>query len=123
VEGEGVLVDGGLLNEVPADVVRAMGADVVLAITLTADRRHDAPPRNVIDVMYYSFDLLLAARTQASLKAADIVVAPDLAGFSYRDLRKTDELFRRGEAAMRAAVGQLKRIIAAASARQGTAAQ
>ena len=123
VEGEGVLVDGGLLNEVPADVVRAMGADVVLAITLTADRRHDAPPRNVIDVMYYSFDLLLAARTQTSLEAADIVVAPDLAGFSFRDLKKTDELFRRGEAAMRASVGQLKRIIAAASARQGTAAQ
>ena len=83
-EGEGVLVDGGLLNEVPADVVRAMGADVVLAVTLTADRRHDAPPRNVLDIIYYSFDLLLASRTQESLKAADIVVAPDLAGFALQ---------------------------------------
>lgn len=111
-EGEGVLVDGGLLNEVPADIVRAMGADVVLAVSLTADRRHDAPPRNVLDIIYYSFDLLLAARTQESLKAADIVVAPDLAGFAYRDLHRIDELARRGETAMRAAVGGLKGLIA-----------
>lgn len=117
LEGEGVLVDGGLLNEVPADVVRRMGADVVLAISLTADRRHDAPPRNVLDIIYYSFDILLAARTQESLKAADIVVAPQLAGFAYRDLKRIDELVDRGETAMRGAVGRLKQIIAAASNR------
>jgi NTE family protein len=111
LEGEGVLVDGGLLNEVPADIVRRMGADVVLAVSLTADRRHDAPPRNVLDVIYYSFDLLMASGAQESLKAADIVVAPKLAGFSYRDLKRIDELVERGEQAMRAAVGRLKQII------------
>ncbi len=118
VEGEGVLVDGGLLNEVPADVVRRMGAEVVLAITLTADRRHDAPPRTIIDIMYYSFDLLMSTRTQHGLAGADLVVAPDLAGFSYRDLRRADELFARGEAAMRGAVGELKGMIAEAAARR-----
>ncbi len=112
LEGEGVLVDGGLLNEVPADVARHMGADIVLAISLTADRRHDAPPRNVLDVIYYSFDLLMASGTQESLKAADIVVAPKLAGFSYRDLKRIDELVERGERAMRAEVGRLRQIIA-----------
>ena len=95
-EGEGVLVDGGLLNEVPADVVRAMGADVVLAVSLTADRRHDAPPRNVLDIIYYSFDLLLASRTQESVKAADMWSPPTCAGFAYRDLRRIDELARGG---------------------------
>jgi NTE family protein len=117
LEGEGVLVDGGLLNEVPADVVRRMGADVVLAVSLTADRRHDAPPRNVLDIIYYSFDILLAARTQESLKAADLVVAPQLAGFAYRDLKRIDELVDRGERAMRGALGKLKQIIAATTPR------
>jgi NTE family protein len=117
LEGEGVLVDGGLLNEVPADVVRRMGADIVLAVSLTADRRHDSPPRNVLDIIYYSFDILLAARTQESLKAADIVVAPQLAGFAYRDLKRIDELVERGERAMREALGRLKQIIAAATPR------
>jgi NTE family protein len=117
-EGEGVLVDGGLLNEVPADVARAMGADVVLAVSLTADRRHDAPPRNVLDIIYYSFDILLAARTQESLRAADLVVAPVLSGFSYRDLRRVEELVRRGETAMRESVGTLKKLIAAADRAQ-----
>lgn len=117
LEGEGVLVDGGLLNEVPADVVRRMGADVVLAVSLTADRRHDAPPRNVLDIIYYSFDILLAARTQESLKAADLVVAPQLAGFAYRDLKRIDELVDRGERAMREALGRLKQIIATTTPR------
>ena len=117
LEGEGVLVDGGLLNEVPADVVRRMGADVVLAVSLTADRRHEAPPRNVLDIIYYSFDILLAARTQESLKAADLVVAPQLAGFAYRDLKRIDELVERGERAMRGALGRLRQIIAATTPR------
>ena len=34
--GDRLLVDGGLLNNVPADIVRKMGADVVIAVSVSA---------------------------------------------------------------------------------------
>lgn len=38
LKGDRVLVDGGLVNPVPADVVRAMGADIVIAVDINHDR-------------------------------------------------------------------------------------
>ena len=45
--GRHVLVDGGLVNPVPVSVARAMGADVVIAVDINADRL--APPPETID--------------------------------------------------------------------------
>jgi NTE family protein len=103
-----VLVDGGMVNTVPADVARRMGAEVVLAVNLSTRRRHQSPPKNISDVLYYSFDLVLAACAQLSTASADIVISPDLEGFSYRDLGKLDELIGRGECAARAVVPDLE---------------
>jgi NTE family protein len=103
-----VLVDGGLVNDVPADVARRMGAEVVVAVNLNSRRSHPVPPRSVFDIMYYSFDLLLAGCAQRGAAGADIVICPDLQGFHYRDLRKVDELVSRGEQAMRPMIAELK---------------
>jgi NTE family protein len=109
VEVDGrVLVDGGLVNDVPADIARRLGAEVVLAVNLNARRSHGAPPRSIADMVYYSFDILLAGCAQRFLAAADFVVCPDLQGFHYRNLGKIDELMARGEQAARAVMPALK---------------
>ena len=111
-----VLVDGGLVNDVPADVVRRMGAEVVVAVNLNSRRSHPVPPRNIFDIMYYSFDLLLAGCAQLGEAAADIVVCPDLRGFHYRDLKRVDELVSCGEQATRPIIMELKRRLDGAGA-------
>ena len=110
-DGDAVLVDGGLVDDVPADVARSMGADLVVAVNLHARRRQSGPPRSLLDVAYYTFDILLANSGQKGIASADVVVCPDLQGFNYRDLKRVDELADRGEQAMRAAMGELKRRI------------
>jgi NTE family protein len=102
-----LLVDGGLANNVPVDVVRGMGAKKVLAVSLSADRRHTTPPRHVLDVLLYSFDILMNSNVQRNIAEAEIVIAPEIGGFAYRDFRRADELVAQGEKAMR---GQLKRL-------------
>jgi NTE family protein len=114
-----ILVDGGLVNDVPADVARRLGAEVVLAVNLNARRSHGTPPRNVADMVYYSFDILLAGCAQESLGAADFVICPDLQGFHYRDLRKIDELMTRGEQAVRPVIAQLKARLAGSAVGNG----
>ena len=110
-DGGLVLVDGGLVDDVPADAARALGADIVIAVNLHARRQLAAPPRGILDIAYYSFDILLSGCSQKSVAAADVVVSPDVQGFSYRDLRKADELAARGEAAMLEAMPVLRRLM------------
>ncbi len=84
------LVDGGLLNNVPADIARQMGAGIVLAVDLNTDRRHQEPPRNVLDVLFYSFDILMTHATHQNLGESCIMISPRLDGCSYRDFRRID---------------------------------
>lgn len=102
------LIDGGILNSVPADVAAEMGADVVIGVDLNADRMQDAELKNVLDVMFYTFQILIKNNIQKGINCADILIAPDLKGFSYKNMKQADELIRRGEAAARASIQEIK---------------
>lgn len=106
--GDKMLVDGGMANSVPASVVRDMGADIVLAIDLNGDRIEQQEPGNVFGVLFHSFSILFAANAKDAQEHADVLVKPDLAGFSYSNLKVHAQLFERGETAMRDAMAQLK---------------
>ena len=118
MDGNTALVDGGLVNDVPADVVRAMGADIVIGVNLHSRKLQSGPPKNILDIAYYTFDILLAGAGQKGMSGADLVVSPDLQGFHYRNLKKTDELVSRGEQAMRGSLEELRRLIAAGRQRR-----
>jgi NTE family protein len=104
-----LLVDGGLLDNVPTGVARDMGADVVLAVNLSGERVQSRPPENILDVLLYSLEILIHGQGQRGTAAADVPVVPDLAGFSYRNLGRLAEMIERGEVAMRAALPALRR--------------
>ncbi len=104
-----LLVDGGLLDNVPSAVARGLGADVVLAVNLSGERVKSHPPENILDVMLYSLEVLIYGQGQRGTAAADVQVVPDLAGFSYRNLGRLEEMIERGEQAMRAALPALQR--------------
>ncbi len=120
-DGDAALVDGGLVNDVPADVARSLGADIVIAVNLHSRRLQSGPPRNILDIAYYTFEILLTNAGQKGMASADIVVTPDLQGFHYRNLKKLDELVDRGEQAMRASVKELRRLIAVSGRRRSKA--
>jgi len=104
-----LLVDGGVLNSVPADVVRSMGADVVIAVNLNGDRKKHGRPENVLDVMFYSFNLMVARATDRTMRYADIVIEPDLHDLSYYALKKKDVAIARGEEAARSQLTAIRK--------------
>jgi NTE family protein len=104
-----VLADGGLVDDVPTDVARRLGAEVVVGVNLNTRQRHNSPPGNILDIVYYSLEILLARCSQQSLAVADVVVSPELQGFHYRDLGRIEELVARGEEAMRSKMPDLQR--------------
>ena len=109
VEGR-LLVDGGLMNDVPTDVVKDMGADRAIGVDLNADRVVPRRPENLIEIFYRSLNILIYNSTQRAKRVADLMVVPRLEGFAYHDLGRLDELIARGEQAARGQIEALKRL-------------
>jgi NTE family protein len=96
VVGDQVLVDGGALNNVPADVARSMGADVVIAVNVSSTTDVSETPTTLFSVFGQTIDAMMVSATRQALKSADLLIVPDLNGFTSIDWRRTDELVARG---------------------------
>jgi NTE family protein len=82
VEVEGrVLLDGGLVNQVPVDVVRAMGADIVIAVdvgTPLAKLDRNASLLQVISQISGMMTTGNTRRQSETLTGRDVLIVPDL---------------------------------------------
>jgi NTE family protein len=108
---DGTLVDGALVNPVPVSLARAMGADVVIAVDLSAGIVGRAPPRppSMLNVVATSLDIMQVRITRSRMagEPPDVIVAPRLAGVGLLDFHRADEAIREGERAMTAALSSL----------------
>lgn len=77
--GDMYLVDGGLKDPVPVDIVKDMGADIVIAISLRGiSTDEEIAVDNVIPIIKRSIFIMIEDLTQRSIKEADIIIAPKL---------------------------------------------
>jgi NTE family protein len=106
-----LLVDGGLRQNLPVPTVRAMGADVIIAVDLgTTATPTDAQLANPLAVTQQMINILLDLNVYASrdaLKPSDVYISPQVQGFSSGDFTKGAELVPIGEKAARAAQDKL----------------
>ena len=110
VEDDTAFVDGGVINNLPCEVVREMGAQKVIGVDLNHDRPQASMPVNLLDVSLRSFAMLLDCASEEGREDADILIQPDLTDYSYHDLSKADDLVRLGEEAAHRVVKQLRRL-------------
>lgn len=102
--GGRMLADGGLCNNVPASVVRDMGASYVVAVDLNALACSTPPPRNVFQIILQAHDIMMRANVEREAKHADLLIQPDLSGLSLIDFNSAKEFIARGAAAARRAL-------------------
>jgi len=108
VRSEGrLLVDGGVLNNVPADVARDMGADVVIAIAV-GENLERAFGRSLLELATRALAVMMEDSSQRNLVTADVVLRPDLEDFDVLDFRETAALVKRGYQAAEAHAEQLQ---------------
>ena len=111
--GNRYLVDGGVVNPVPVDVVRHMGADIVIAVNVMPEMRNksDSKP-GILEVVMHTISIMNSHLIKESLAGADIVIEPDVARFKLSDFHKVDECVSAGEEAADNAVSHIKRLLA-----------
>jgi NTE family protein len=75
-----ILVDGALKDPVPVDVVREMGADIVIAVNLQNIEEEREDPYNIISIADRSIEIMVEDLTKVSLRDADIILEPSYTG-------------------------------------------
>ncbi len=94
------LVDGGILERVPVQQVKAMGADVVVAVDVLGQRQFQEESPRVLGMLLEVIDLMDNYRTRRRRREnADVIdfwLEPDLEDMSQYDLKKLRFAYERG---------------------------
>lgn len=109
VEIEGhLLVDGGIVNNVPVNVVKAMGADIIIAVDVSSKLVEKQELGNPFSVLNQMVGIQMLKATQAQLKMADVVLSPALKDYTAASFGNGKEITALGEEAARKQIDQLK---------------
>jgi NTE family protein len=100
-DGSRVMVDGGLLDNLPVDVARQMGADIVIAVHLKAEPLDPKKALSSIDVLERSASVAIDANELASMEKADIVLTAETQKFSTTDYKLFEQIEAEGYKAAR----------------------
>lgn len=102
-------VDGAILQNLPTADVKAMKADVVIAVSLPLSPVGKGDLDSILGVLQRAFSVGIENNEARDRKMANVVVMPDISGFGANDYLKTGELAKRGYAAAESHKAELLR--------------
>lgn len=114
VEIEGrFLGDGGIVNNIPADVLRAGGASLVVSLNITPDlAANKFQPRTILGVLAQTLDIAVAHSGEGHYRFSDLEIKPRVEGFGTADFSGGYRLMELGAEAMERKMPELRRLIA-----------
>jgi len=111
--GDSLLIDGGLLNNVPVNVVREMGADVVITCNVGRPSRTRDELNTMLEILEQSITIPEYNREAETLPLSDIVITPNLARLNPADFSAAniDAILREGFVAADSLRGELEDLV------------
>lgn len=91
-----MLADGGMVQNIPVETVRAMDADAVVAVELHLAPGDISELNSLSGVLSRAIDVMITQNERRSLSLADVKVSIDMKGFSVTDYSRVDELIELG---------------------------
>src|SRR5260221_5299166 len=91
-----VLVDGGVADNLPVDVVRAMGADVVIAVDVGSPLLKREQLQSLLAVTGQVLTILTRQNVQRQIRGADIVLTPPVSGYGTMDFEEARKIIDAG---------------------------
>ena len=105
--GDAILVDGAVVDNLPVDVARSLGADYVVAVDVMPPTHGPRRPQDLRDMFLTSLEIMQRA-TEREGRFADCYIAPDIGGFAMADFSVVEELRCRGYDATAQVAPQLR---------------
>jgi NTE family protein len=95
-DGQRVYVDGGLVDNLPTQVVRQMGADIVIAVHLETHPIEAQNIQSLLTVLEQSVRAVISENELRGLANADAVVSVQLGNFGIRDFTQNVRITQTG---------------------------
>jgi len=106
-----LMVDGGIVNNVPVDVVKAMGVDRVIVVDVGEPMMAEDKLGSPLSITLQMITLLMKQRTDAVLAAMspqDVLIRPDLGDLGSAEFDRALSAIDKGAAAAEAVVARLR---------------
>jgi len=94
-----LLVDGGMVDNIPVDVAREMGVEIVIVVDIGTPLRGRKQLNTVFDILNQSITLMTRSNSEvqlASLKPDDILIQPALASYGTTDFGRALDIINAG---------------------------
>ncbi len=99
--GDSLLIDGGLLNNLPADIAKMMGADIIIGVNVGTSLRKKKDLRSIIGVLGQTMVITDYSRQLLNSELCDVLIKPELGDYSISDFEseRVENIIRLGEQA------------------------
>jgi NTE family protein len=111
-------VDGGVVSPVPVDAARQLGADIVIAVDISA-RPDGSNPDSMVGIVGQSITIMGRKLAEQELARADIVIRPKVGQIGPTDFDQKNVAILEGERATLAAIPAIRAKIAEKTAAMG----
>ncbi len=107
-----LLIDGGIVRNVPVDIVREMGADIIICIDVDKPMATRKELVGSLLILNQMIDIMMKKNVRDQVKTLgpqDVYINPELGELGSSDFDKAAEISRLGEKAAREKIESLKR--------------
>ncbi|MEW5797992.1 MAG: patatin-like phospholipase family protein [Bacteroidota bacterium] len=102
------LIDGGLVSNIPVEVAKDLGADVIIAVNTISTLRTATQLNNPWEVADQIINIMAQSANEQALDSATIVITPDLGKYSASDFDNIQFAIQQGIYAATSKVNALK---------------
>jgi len=105
------LIDGGVMNNIPADVLRKKGCDVVITVDVNSTRGGGTESDKFYDVLLASIGIMMKNNSNQGYLYSDIVIQPDMKRFKSSKLDGYEAMVEEGYNATVAVMPEILKLI------------
>jgi predicted acylesterase/phospholipase RssA len=118
------LIDGGVMNNIPADVLTSQGCNLVIAVSVTTKiatqfgaNKPDTPTPSMrtpssLQTMLRTLEVQNVSLNAIGVQPAEVVIAPEVADFDLSEFMCAKELFAVGEQAALVQIPRIRQLLA-----------
>ena len=106
-----LLVDGGLISNLPVDVAKSLDMDIIIVVDISSSLRNQDELNAPWEIADQVTTIMMKNQYARQLEQADIVVQPELSDISGTDFDKIDEMISAGEAAVDSLISDIRLLL------------
>ena len=105
------LVDVGLVNVIPSDVARQLGAEVVVSVDINSTRGSGTDSVKIFDMFFTVFKIAMKSAAVKGIMNSDIIIKPDLKSYKATRFEGWTDMVEEGYRAAKEAIPQIKELL------------